>query len=100
MAEHPITDEQLGNAIRRISAVCSMSWNEDTFQYYARSIVHMADRMEVEEASTYHVQRIRITVDPPARIDGLVEHLLEMVTDMPATCGPWPVSVLTDPPDW
>lgn len=96
----PISDEQLGAAVRRIARACSAGANEQTFRYYAHALVNFADCVDIASNGSLHVDRITVRVEPTGRIDGLIEHLLEMVTNKPvcvsglthcdsARCGFW-----------
>lgn len=79
-----VTDEQLGAAIRRIAQNLDPGWSENSFDYYARSMVSFAGTTEGLEP----IERCRAYVSPPNRIDGLIEHLVEMVTGQPCSADP------------
>ena len=80
----PVTDEQLGAAIRRIAQNLDPGFSADSFDYYARSMVDFAHTTE----GLGPIERCRAAVSPPGVIDGLVEHLIEMVTGMPCSADP------------
>jgi hypothetical protein len=85
LMHEPVTDAQLGEAIRRLAKCCAPDRKPGAFQYYARSMVHMAEHCEGRPPGSLSVDRIRVMVEPTGVLDGLIEHLLEMVIDRP--CG-------------
>jgi hypothetical protein len=74
---------KLGDDLHRIARACSGNFNESTFAYYAGSIAGIADIAEaaVTRGEPLRIERARIFVTPPGILDGLLERLVEMVTN-------------------
>lgn len=78
-----VTDEQLGAAVRTIATRIGGSDGHE-INWYAEKIVAFADSMPIGDR--IQVDRVRVMVRPESRrIDGLLEHLTEMITGAP--CG-------------
>lgn len=78
-----ITDEQLGDAIRRIADRIAPDRGPDSFQWYARELVRAADMLDDGSWVPGKLNRIRVWVDPVDQLDGLIERWLEMLTGIP-----------------
>ena len=87
MCSMAITDEQLGNAIRRIAAKLPGARGEDSFNWYAREMVKIADQLDAGEWTPEPVTLARVRMEPPDRQDGLAELVLELVLGKPASTG-------------
>jgi hypothetical protein len=72
----PTRDEQLGAALRRI-AKRMPGYTDAHFDYYIDALERDASWMESHEIPT--VIRARVQVEPPNKIDGMLERVLEMV---------------------
>lgn len=93
------SDEDLGAALRKIATTLG----QDEFEYYARRFVEWAsDDTFLTLLAKRRVHRVKVFVQPPDRIDGILEHLVEMVMKVPVACvAPFESSALRslDPDD-
>jgi hypothetical protein len=76
-----ITDERLGAAIRLLATVAPRASAEAAFDYYARTIVRWSqDPALLARLAARKPTRIKVLVSPAGQVDGLFEHLCEMVS--------------------
>jgi hypothetical protein len=90
-----ITDERLGAALRAIAMAAprDRANSEASFDFYAKTLIRWAeDPNLLARFENRSPTRIKILVSPSGVIDGLIEHLCELVS------GECPTSVL-DPFD-
>ena len=83
MTEPVPSDEQLGAALRKIAEALGQS--PKSFAYYSAQFVAWAGNEGfVDILTRSRVHRVRVFVQPPDRLDCVLEHLVEMLVPTPA----------------
>lgn len=83
------SDEDLGAALRKIAV--TLGQDEDGFAYYARRFVEWAgNESMMRRLADRRIHRVKVFVQPAdAHLDGILEHLVEMMTQRAEAVSPF-----------
>ena len=81
------SDEELGAALRKIAT--ALGRTPDSWAYYAKQFVDWSSNaMYMRTLGSLRVRRVKVFVQPSKMIDGVLEHLVEMMVPAPGSAEP------------